>query len=54
MKTHDSMKKIILLVKKHYNLKKYNPESKLGIRLNEWKGKRSIEFLIEDIALSNF
>ena len=37
MKTHDSMKKIILLVKKHYNLKKYNPESKLGIRLNEWK-----------------
>ena len=37
MKTYDSMNKIIKLVKKHYNLKKYNKESKLGIRLNEWK-----------------
>ena len=37
MKTYDSMKKIITLVKKHYNLKKYNQGSKLGIRLNEWK-----------------
>ena len=37
MKTYDSMKKIINLVKTHYNLKKYNCESKLGIRLNEWK-----------------
>jgi len=37
MKTHDSMKKIILLAKKHYNLKEYNPTSKLGTRLNEWR-----------------
>ena len=37
MKTYDSMTKIIKLVKTHYNLKKYNSSSKLGIRLNEWK-----------------
>lgn len=37
MKTYDSMRKIIALIKKHYNLKKYNSSSKLGIRLNEWK-----------------